>query len=157
MQAQILNLLDDVQDEFGLSYLFISHNISVVRHLCDRVAVMYLGKIAEFGTVEQVFEPPYHPYTESLLSAVPHANPDQQTERILLEGTVPSPLDPPQGCPFHTRCPKKIGGECERDEPALESVDGDDHVIACHLSREAMSDPVHERSSSEPSAEVKRK
>ncbi|WP_121743477.1 ABC transporter ATP-binding protein [Natronorubrum halophilum] len=148
VQAQILNLLDDIQDEFGLSYLFISHNISVVQHLCDRVAVMYLGKIAEFGSVEQVFEPPYHPYTESLLSAVPHANPDARTERILLEGTVPSPLDPPSGCPFHTRCPKKIGPECERDEPRPEPVgENDDHTIACHLSCEAMSEPLVGRSS----------
>ncbi|UTF52673.1 ABC transporter ATP-binding protein [Natronosalvus rutilus] len=146
VQAQILNLLDDIQDEFGLSYLFISHNISVVQHLCDRVAVMYLGKIAELGTVEEVFNPPYHPYTESLLSAVPHANPNRETERILLEGTVPSPLDPPTGCPFHTRCPKKIGDVCETDEPHPEPVTAEsDHRIACHLSVEEMSQPVHGR------------
>ncbi|MFP8958617.1 dipeptide ABC transporter ATP-binding protein [Natrialbaceae archaeon A-CW3] len=142
VQAQILNLLDDIQDEFGLSFLFISHNISVVRHLCDRVAVMYLGKIAEFGAVDEVFDPPYHPYTESLLSAVPHANPNQTSDRILLEGTVPSPLDPPNGCPFHTRCPKKIGDVCETDEPLPERVDESNHRIACHLSLEEMSQPV---------------
>ncbi|QFU81496.1 dipeptide ABC transporter ATP-binding protein [Natronorubrum aibiense] len=151
VQAQILNLLDDIQDEFDLSYLFISHNISVVQHICDRVAVMYLGKIAEFGSVEQVFEPPYHPYTESLLSAVPHANPNRETKRILLEGTVPSPMNPPSGCPFHTRCPKKFGGECERDEPHAKPVDGDDdHTIACHLSEAEMSEPLtHQQSDAE--------
>ncbi|MCU4752107.1 ABC transporter ATP-binding protein [Halobacteria archaeon AArc-curdl1] len=146
VQAQILNLLDDIQDEFGLSYLFISHNISVVRHLCDRVAVMYLGKIAEFGSVDDVFDPPYHPYTESLLSAVPHADPAQMSDRILLEGTVPSPLDPPSGCPFHTRCPKKIGDVCETDEPLPEAVgDESTHQISCHLSVEEMSEPVTDR------------
>ncbi|NUE03781.1 ABC transporter ATP-binding protein [Halorubraceae archaeon YAN] len=144
VQAQILNLLDDIQAEFGLSYLFISHNISVVQHLCDRVAVMYLGKIVEFGSVDDVFEPPYHPYTESLLSAVPHADPTKQGDRILLEGTVPSPLDPPNGCPFHTRCPKKIGEECETDVPVSEPVaDDDSHVISCHLSEEEMYDEIY--------------
>jgi D-galactose transport system ATP-binding protein len=143
VQAQILNLLEDIQDEFGLSYLFISHNISVVKHICDRVAVMYLGEIAEFGPVSRIFEPPYHPYTQSLLSAVPNADPGTQTERILLEGTVPSPIDPPTGCSFHTRCPKKIDGRCEREAPVPEAVDGDaDHVIACHLSAQEMSESV---------------
>ncbi|AXR79944.1 ABC transporter ATP-binding protein [Natrarchaeobaculum sulfurireducens] len=143
VQAQILNLLDDIQDEYGLSYLFISHNISVVKHLCDRVAVMYLGKIAEMGPVDRIFQPPYHPYTESLLSAVPHTDPGRETERILLEGTVPSPINPPTGCPFHTRCPKKLDGECERVQPVPESVDGaPDHVISCHLSVEEMNEPV---------------
>ena len=141
VQAQILNLLDRIQDEEGLSYLFISHNIGVVRHICDRVAVMYLGKIAEFGTVGQVFGPPYHPYTESLLSAVPHADPGRKTDRILLEGTVPSPIDPPSGCPFQTRCPKKIGDVCETDVPQLEEKHaGTGHEISCHLSVEEMSE-----------------
>jgi peptide/nickel transport system ATP-binding protein len=148
VQAQILNLLRDIQAERGLAYLFISHNIGVVRHVCDRVAVMYLGKIAEFGTVDDVFSPPFHPYTESLLSAVPHANPGRTDDRILLEGSVPSPIDPPSGCPFQTRCPKKIGPECEREEPPLVGVGGDGegdgdggtHRIACHLSVEEMSE-----------------
>ncbi|WP_423747058.1 dipeptide ABC transporter ATP-binding protein (plasmid) [Haladaptatus sp. SPP-AMP-3] len=141
VQAQILNLLDEIQAEYGLSYLFISHNIGVVRHICDRIAVMYLGKIAEFGTVEQVFSAPFHPYTESLLSAVPHANPSRETDRILLEGSVPSPLNPPSGCPFQTRCPKKIGDVCERTEPALEEKEGDSgHQISCHLSVGEMSE-----------------
>ncbi|QLG29642.1 dipeptide ABC transporter ATP-binding protein (plasmid) [Halorarum halophilum] len=138
VQAQILNLLNDIQAERGLAYLFISHNIGVVRHACDRVAVMYLGRIAEFGTVDQVFSAPFHPYTESLLSAVPTADPHRRADRILLEGTVPSPIDPPSGCPFRTRCPKKIGEVCETDVPALEDV-GDGHHISCHLSVEEMS------------------
>ncbi|MFH5801322.1 dipeptide ABC transporter ATP-binding protein [Haladaptatus sp. CMAA 1911] len=141
VQAQILNLLNEIQAEYGLSYLFISHNIGVVRHICDRIAVMYLGKIAEFGTVQQVFSAPFHPYTESLLSAVPHANPGKKTDRILLEGSVPSPINPPSGCPFQTRCPKKIGDICERTEPELEEkADGSDHRISCHLSVEEMSE-----------------
>jgi oligopeptide/dipeptide ABC transporter ATP-binding protein len=141
VQAQILNLLNEIQAEYGLSYLFISHNIGVVRHICDRIAVMYLGKIAEFGTVQQVFSAPFHPYTESLLSAVPHANPAKKTDRILLEGSVPSPINPPSGCPFQTRCPKKIGDICEQTEPALEEQeDGSNHHISCHLSVEEMSE-----------------
>ncbi|UPV75194.1 dipeptide ABC transporter ATP-binding protein [Halorussus limi] len=140
VQAQILNLLNDIQAERGISFLFISHNIGVVRHICDRVAVMYLGTISEIGTVEQVFGPPYHPYTESLLSAVPHADPNRETDRILLEGSVPSPIDPPSGCRFHTRCPKKIGDVCEQEVPELEEKRaGTGHEISCHLSVEEMS------------------
>jgi peptide/nickel transport system ATP-binding protein len=142
VQAQILNLLEDIQEEFGIAYLFISHNIGVVRHICDRVAVMYLGEIVEFGEIPQVFGPPFHPYTESLLSAVPAADPDTRTDRILLEGSVPSPIDPPSGCRFRTRCPKKIGEICERERPSLDEVDDDGHHIACHLSCDEMSDPV---------------
>ncbi|WP_254273295.1 ABC transporter ATP-binding protein [Haloarcula marina] len=140
VQAQILNLLNEIQTEENISYLFISHNIGVVRHICDRVAVMYLGKIAEFGRIGDVFSAPFHPYTESLLSAVPHANPDRKTDRILLEGSVPSPIDPPSGCPFQTRCPKKIGDVCEQEIPTLEAVNGSDHRISCHLSKEEMSE-----------------
>ncbi len=141
VQAQILNLLEDIQESYGLSYLFISHNIGVVQHICDRVAVMYLGHIVEQGTVPQVFSAPFHPYTESLLSAVPHADPERETERILLEGSVPSPIDPPSGCPFQTRCPKKIGGECETDVPELEvKEDGTGHELSCHLSVAEMSE-----------------
>jgi peptide/nickel transport system ATP-binding protein len=141
VQAQILNLLNEIQAEEGLAYLFISHNIGVVRHVCDRVAVMYLGTIAEVGDIDDVFSPPFHPYTESLLSAVPHANPRREVDRILLEGTVPSPIDPPSGCAFQTRCPRKIGDVCETDDPALESVDDDgDHRISCHLSVTEMSE-----------------
>lgn len=140
VQAQILNLLSDLQDEFQIAYLFISHNMSVVKHISDRIAVMYLGKIVESGSTDDVFSPPYHPYTESLLSAVPEADPTSDLERILLDGTVPSPRNPPKGCAFHTRCPKKIGDECENIQPQLETKLGKnaDHEIACHLSTEDM-------------------
>jgi len=150
VQAQILNLLNEIQTEEDISYLFISHNIGVIRHICDRVAVMYLGKIVEFGSIEDVFSAPFHPYTESLLSAVPHANPDRETDRILLEGSVPSPIDPPSGCPFQTRCPKKIGDVCEREEPVLESIDEGGHRISCHLSTAEMSDRASFITPSEP-------
>ncbi|NEU58809.1 ABC transporter ATP-binding protein [Halorussus sp. MSC15.2] len=108
VQAQILNLLDELQDEFGLSLVFIAHNLSVVRHIADRVAVMYLGRIVETAPVEELFENPQHPYTKSLLSSVPRIDAADRTDRVILEGTVPSPLDPPSGCRFHTRCPAVI-------------------------------------------------
>lgn len=140
VQAQILNLLSDLQDEFQIAYLFISHNMSVIKHISDRIAVMYLGKIVESGPTDKVFSPPYHPYTESLLSAVPEADPSADPERILLEGTVPSPHNPPDGCSFHPRCPKKINGECENVEPELENKTSEStcHEIACHLSTDEM-------------------
>ncbi|MFC6728412.1 ABC transporter ATP-binding protein, partial [Natronoarchaeum mannanilyticum] len=108
VQAQILNLLEDLQEEFGLSYLFIAHDLSVVEHIADRIAVMYLGEVVEIGTPEEIFEPPHHPYTEALLSAIPEPDPLWEEDRIVLEGTVPSPIDPPEGCKFHTRCPRVI-------------------------------------------------
>jgi peptide/nickel transport system ATP-binding protein len=111
VQAQILNLLMDLQEEFGISYLFIAHDLSVVEHIADQIAVMYLGEIAEMGTPEELFSPPQHPYTEALLSAIPEPDPGWETDRIILEGSVPSPIDPPSGCKFHTRCPRVIPPE----------------------------------------------
>jgi peptide/nickel transport system ATP-binding protein len=111
VQAQLLNLLEDLQEDLGLSMLFITHDLSVVRHVADRVAVMYLGQIVEIAPVAELFEDPQHPYTKSLLSAVPRTNPDAREDRILIEGTVPSPIDPPSGCRFHTRCPVVIPPE----------------------------------------------
>ena len=108
VQAQILNLMENLQEEFGLSYVFIAHDLSVVEHISDRIAVMYLGEVAEIAPTEEVFEPPYHPYSEALLSAIPEPDPLWEGEQIFLSGTVPSPLDPPSGCRFHTRCPKVI-------------------------------------------------
>ncbi|WP_135827333.1 ABC transporter ATP-binding protein [Halorussus halobius] len=118
VQAQILNLLEDLQDEFGLTYLFIAHDLSVVRHICDRVAVMYLGNVMELGGTEALFENPKNPYTHSLLSAIPEPDPTAEKERITLRGTPPSPRDPPTGCPFTTRCPMKIRPEKYRDMDA---------------------------------------
>ena len=111
VQAQILNLLEDLQEEFGLSYVFIAHDLSVVEHISDRIAVMYLGEFAEVGTTEEVFDPPYHPYTEALLSAIPEPDPLWEGDQIFLSGNVPSPIDPPSGCRFHTRCPQVIQPE----------------------------------------------
>jgi len=111
VQAQILNLLEDLQDELGLSYIVIAHDLSVVEHIADRVGVLYLGEFAEVGPTEDVFQPPYHPYAEALLSAIPEPDPGWEGDRIFLSGEVPSPLDPPSGCRFHTRCPKIIQPE----------------------------------------------
>lgn len=131
VQAAILNLLEDLQDEYDLTYLLISHDLSVVRHSADRIAVMYLGKLAEVAPTEDLFEQPKHPYTKALLSSVPRASPEKMNDRILLEGSVPSPQDPPSGCRYHTRCQEYIGPICETDEPPLDELD-DDHWCACH-------------------------
>jgi peptide/nickel transport system ATP-binding protein len=131
VQAQILNLLMDLQDEFGLTYLFIAHDLNVVQHISDRIAVMYLGELVEVGGVTEVFEPPYHPYTEALLSAIPQPSVEQKDERIVLEGDVPSPIDPPSGCRFHTRCPYAMD-ECSTTAPdSIEIEDGP--TAKCHL------------------------
>jgi len=111
VQAQILNLLEDLQDEFDLSYIFIAHDLSVVEHISDRIGVMYLGEFAEMGSTDEVFSPPYHPYTEALLSAIPEPDPLWEGEQIYLSGNVPSPINPPSGCRFHTRCPSVIQSE----------------------------------------------
>ncbi|MGE5701594.1 MAG: ABC transporter ATP-binding protein [Clostridia bacterium] len=131
IQSQILNLLQDLQEEFKLTYLFISHDLAVVNHLCNRLGVMYLGRMAELGTAEKIYAKPLHPYTESLLSAIPSADPREKKERILLRGEVPSPANPPTGCAFVTRCPKAID-MCKKERPKLLKVE-EDHLVACHL------------------------
>ena len=141
VQASILNLLEDLYEEYGTSYLLISHDLSVIETLCDRVAVMYLGKIIETGSTEQIFEPPYHPYTRALLSSIPTLDPHDTKSRIRLEGDVPNARSPPSGCSFHTRCPQKIGDVCETDDPELEDTGGS-HCISCHLSDDEMNDPL---------------
>jgi oligopeptide transport system ATP-binding protein len=134
IQAQIVNLLADLQDELGLSYLFIAHDLHVVEHVSRRVAVMYLGRVVELATAEQIYESPRHPYTEALLSAAPEPDPTAQKRRLLLKGDVPSPLDPPSGCLFHPRCPIAQKGLCDQEIPALRAV-GPGHEVACHLAR----------------------
>jgi len=131
IQAQVINLLKDLQDEFELSYIFIAHDLSVVRYLSDRVAVMYLGRLVETGETRQIFEDPQHPYTKALLSAIPSPDPTRRTEHIPLSGDVPSPINPPAGCHFHTRC-SEAEERCLEDYP--ESVDlGGGHCASCHL------------------------
>jgi peptide/nickel transport system ATP-binding protein len=132
VQAAIINLLVDIQSKRGATLVFISHDLSVVRYLADYVAVMYLGQVMEFGRTGEVFLPPYHPYTEALLSAVPIADPDVQQRRIILEGAIPSPQNRPQGCPFATRCPRKVGTICDTTPPPMQTT-ASGHRIACHI------------------------
>lgn len=131
IQAQIINLLEDLQKEFNLSILFIAHDLNMVRHLSNRVAVMYLGRIVELAQTNELFKSPKHPYTEALLSAIPIPNPEKHPTKILLNGDIPSPIDLPTGCRFQSRCPKKIK-ECEAIDPPLISV-AEDHQAACIL------------------------
>jgi len=135
VQAQVLNLLADLQEEFGLTYLFIAHDLSVVQHISDRVAVMYLGRIVEMGDVDSLFSRPKHPYTEALLSAIPDPDPDVVGEQIILQGDVPSPANPPAGCHFHPRC-RYAQERCRRENPELVDVDGQGHLAACHYAQE---------------------
>lgn len=133
IQAQVVNLLEDLQGELGLTYLFIAHDLSMVRQICDRVAVMYLGKILEIAEKESLYENPLHPYTQALLSAIPIPDPvvTRQRKRILLSGDPPSPVDPPTGCRFHTRCPN-MEERCRVEEPPLRNVESN-HQAACHF------------------------
>jgi oligopeptide transport system ATP-binding protein len=133
IQAQIVNLLEDLQEQFGLTYLFIAHDLSVVKHISDRVAVMYLGKIVEMAGRNELYAEPLHPYTKALLSAVPIPDPvvEKRRERIILTGDVPSPINPPSGCHFHTRCPY-VMDVCKQIDPIF-ADQGSGHHVACHL------------------------
>ena len=132
IQAQVINLLEELQEELDLTYLFISHDLSVVHYISDRVAVMYLGKIVEQAPTEELFAHPQHPYTQALLAAIPIVDKEYRRTRIILEGVVPSPINPPSGCRFHPRCFRKIGAVCEEEEPQFIEV-APDHRVACHL------------------------
>ncbi|PLS08461.1 ABC transporter ATP-binding protein [Neobacillus cucumis] len=131
VQAQVINLFQDLQKEFNLTYLFISHDLSVVKHISDRVGVMYLGKLVEIAKTEELFSSPKHPYTKALLSARPMIHDKDRMERIFLEGELPTPLNPPSGCRFHTRCPFKME-RCAVEEPIIKDFE-DGHQLACHL------------------------
>ncbi len=131
IQAQIINLMQDLQYQLGLTYLFIAHDLQVVRHIASRIAVMYLGNIVEIGDAKQVYDSPKHPYTQALLSAVPKANPEKKSERIMLKGEVPSPINPPSGCKFHTRCPY-VMPKCKEIPPTLIKI-GEKQQVACYL------------------------
>ncbi|WP_314856298.1 ABC transporter ATP-binding protein [Stomatobaculum longum] len=131
VQAQIINLLEDLQEKYKLSYLFISHDLSVVEHISDTVGVMYLGNIVEFGTTEELFANPLHPYTKALFSAIPIPDPDAKMKRIILEGSIPSPANPPAGCKFHTRCAQCME-KCKTQAPERKDM-GNGHYVCCHL------------------------
>ena len=134
VQAQIINLLQDLQRARGLAYLFIAHDLAVVEHISHRVMVMYLGRVVELAQARTLIAAPKHPYTQALISAVPEVDPETKRQRILLPGDVPSPINPPSGCPFHPRCPVAQAGRCDREIPALREV-APSHWAACHLAR----------------------
>ncbi|MEH7335849.1 dipeptide ABC transporter ATP-binding protein [Neobacillus drentensis] len=131
VQSQVLNLLKDLQEEFELTFLFIAHDLSVVKHMSDRIGVMYLGNMVEIADKNSLYAEPLHPYTQALISAIPSPDPRQKKERIILKGDVPSPINPPSGCPFHPRCPMAME-ECTKQKPALKEVKPS-HRVACHL------------------------
>jgi oligopeptide/dipeptide ABC transporter ATP-binding protein len=131
IQSQVLNILKDLQKEFGLTYLFIAHNLSVVEHISDRVAVMYLGKMVELTERDALYREPLHPYTKALLSAIPVPHPEVKRDRTILKGDVPSPLNPPKGCRFHTRCPVAVA-QCSQEEPVFKEA-RPGHWVACWL------------------------
>ncbi len=132
IQAQIVNLLVELQETMGIAYLFVSHDLAIVQHVSHRVAVMYLGKIVEQATSQRLYEEPRHPYTRALLAAAPRPDPEHKRVRLVLEGDVPSPMNPPPGCAFHPRCPRAIAGTCDRDVPRLEETSaGSGHKVAC--------------------------
>jgi peptide/nickel transport system ATP-binding protein len=134
VQAQVLNLLEDLQQDFNLTYLFIAHDLSVVKHICDRVAVMYVGKLVEMAETNELYLRPKHPYTEALMSSVPKPDPRARSERVVLEGEVANPADPPTGCYFHPRC-RYAEEVCSQEPPVLREL-GDAHYVACHLAEE---------------------
>jgi peptide/nickel transport system ATP-binding protein len=133
VRAAITELLIDIQRKHGTTLVMISHDLGLVRYIANRVVVMYLGQVMESGTTDQVYAPPYHPYTEALLSAVPIADPAVEQTRIVLEGDIPSALDPPKGCPFHTRCHRKLGPICADTKPPEHRTADGFHRIACHI------------------------
>lgn len=139
IQADVINLLKEIRRERGISILFISHNLSVVAHLCDRVAVMYLGRIVEVAPTRRLFSAPRHPYTRALFSAIPSLDPDARNTAERLEGEIPSPLDPPSGCPFHTRC-RHATAVCRTDAPTLAPADVPMHAVACHRWRDLLAE-----------------
>ncbi|NAP00893.1 dipeptide ABC transporter ATP-binding protein, partial [Halomonas sp. MG34] len=137
IQAQVINLLEELQEEFKLTYIFIAHDLSVIHHISDRVAVMYLGELVEIGDATEVYQSPKHPYTQALLSAVPKVNPHQEKERIILKGDLPSPANPPKGCKFHTRCPF-AEAICRSEKPTMKQVSLTGQMAACHFAKEVV-------------------
>jgi peptide/nickel transport system ATP-binding protein len=131
IQAQIINLLKELQEKYGLTYLFISHDLSVVEHISDTIGVMYLGSMVEMGTKKDIFKEPLHPYTQALFSAIPVPDPTYKMKRIILEGSIPSPANPPSGCKFHTRC-RYCFERCKTEDPAPKDM-GNGHIVCCHL------------------------
>lgn len=143
IQAQVLNLMQDLQKQFNLTYIFIAHDLGVVRHISNRIGVMYLGKMVEISKSEELYEKPLHPYTQALLSAVPVPDPEFEKEEKVLEGDMPSPADPPSGCAFHTRCPFKMD-VCVSKEPVLTEIE-DGHSVACHLYTETSDNDINKK------------